>query len=269
MSNKIQEAFDSIHAEPRLKSETSAYLSRKLYHPVKKVAPIRRFAAVSICFVLLLIGGGYYTYFTPVLAISIDVNPSIELSINRFDRVVSVEGYNEDGKELVPLLSVNYLPYQQAIAAILAEEQIQSYLDDGELLSMTVAGDSQKQNEKMLTTLSQYTTQENISCHAADAQEVANAHGHGISVGKYNAYLTLNELDSSITVEEVKHLTMRQIMDRIGELSGDERQWQVDENQPQGDGCGNGPGGGSGGKHGENDTHDGGHGGNGYRGGRN
>ena len=29
--------------------------------------------------------------------ISVDVNPSIELSINRFDRVIDVEGYNADG----------------------------------------------------------------------------------------------------------------------------------------------------------------------------
>ena len=30
---------------------------------------------------------------TPVSAVSIDVNPSIELGVNRFDRVVAVEGY--------------------------------------------------------------------------------------------------------------------------------------------------------------------------------
>ena len=30
---------------------------------------------------------------TPTAYISIDINPSLELGINRFDRIVSVEGY--------------------------------------------------------------------------------------------------------------------------------------------------------------------------------
>ena len=48
--------------------------------------------------------GGTWLYFTPTMEISVDINPSIELGVNRFDRVISVDGYNEDGQALAQLL---------------------------------------------------------------------------------------------------------------------------------------------------------------------
>lgn len=252
MRNQIQEAFDTVQATSALKHNTQQFLSRKLYHRQAKRVPLKRLVLAAACIVVITVAG-FYAYFTPVSAISIDVNPSIELGINGFDRVVSVDGYNEDGQTLASLLHVKYMPYMQAVETILNEQNMKTYIENGEVVSVTVAGGSRRQNEEMLTTLSQCAMQENVSCHAVSANEVSAAHGHGLSFGKYSAYLDLYALDPTVTVDDVKDLTMRQIRDRIGALCTGEAPSQGSgrEGVRSGGSCG----------------HGGGHGGYGWRGG--
>ena len=98
MRDKIVQAFDQVHAEDSLKQATKAYLSGQLAAGKRKPIPWGlRLVPVAACLALMVFGGGWL-YFTPTLEISIDINPSIELGVNRFDRVVSVTGYNEDGQ---------------------------------------------------------------------------------------------------------------------------------------------------------------------------
>ena len=60
----------------------------------------------------------------------------------------------------------------------------------------------------------------NTYCYAARTEEVQAAHETGLSYGKYRAYLELQELDT-VTVEQIQTMTMREIRERIWELSGD------------------------------------------------
>lgn len=46
------------------------------------------------------------------------------------------------------------------------------------------------------------------------------AHEHGLSFGKYSAYQTLLEYDSSITIDGVRGRTMAQIRSLISENGG-------------------------------------------------
>ena len=46
---------------------------------------------------------------------------------------------------------------------------------------------------------------------------VSEAHGHGISIGKYSAYLQLAKYDDSVTVEDCHEMSMSEIHRRISE----------------------------------------------------
>ena len=88
----IKEAFDKISAEDELKARTRAFLAKKTNNYTEyRVPNVQRLAAAAACF-LCLLAGSYWLYFVPTAEISIDINPSIELGINRFDQVISVRG---------------------------------------------------------------------------------------------------------------------------------------------------------------------------------
>ena len=121
MNNRLKETFDKIQAEEKLKDSTRQYLFEKTRGYTKGSAfPYKKFIVSMVCFiVVLLCSGGYLFYFTPVSAISIDVNPSVELGVNRFDKVISVEGRNEDGCKLAASLDIKFLNYADAFDKML------------------------------------------------------------------------------------------------------------------------------------------------------
>ncbi|MEG2212985.1 MAG: hypothetical protein RRY35_03705, partial [Clostridiales bacterium] len=58
-------------------------------------------SALAVCCLLVCgLSGGAYAYLTPAYYVSMDVNPSVEYTLNTFDRVLSVHAVNEDGQEI-------------------------------------------------------------------------------------------------------------------------------------------------------------------------
>ncbi len=223
MNETWKKVFDQIHAEPELKEHTRAYLKEKVYRTsARHASHIRRLAVVSMLCLFLCAAGVCYLFFTPVTYISVDINPSLELGLNCFRRIISVEGYNDDGASLADSLDLKYLDYMDALDRILKSDTIETLLSGDDVLSLTVAGESETQNQEVLqdmeTSVSGYS---NVHCHSGDMEEVHEAHSCGMSFGKYQAFLILQELDPSVTSEDVQDLSMHEIWSRIRQLSGD------------------------------------------------
>lgn len=90
--NKIRDAFEGIHADTQMKETTKQFLAEKYEERQKKFfRPVFKRAMPVVCVLLLfLIGvGGYSWIQAPAAYVSIDINPSIELVLNRFDKVLS------------------------------------------------------------------------------------------------------------------------------------------------------------------------------------
>lgn len=222
LNNRIKEAFDHIHADSDLKANTADFVCGKTNQYQKShFFSYKRFAAVVVCLLLVLVGQkGYSVYFTPVSTISIDVNPSIEFSVNQFDKVIDVASYNEDGEILVSSMNVRFLDYKKALNLLLQNENMASYLTQDQTVIITVFGASDQKNDEMLASLATYTASyENVHCSSGHSEEVTEAHSFGLSCGKYRAFLELQALDPSITVEDIRELSMRQIQDMIIERS--------------------------------------------------
>ena len=130
--------------------------------------------------------GSYWLFLVPTAFISIDLNPSLELSINRFDRVIAVQGYNDEGQAIADSLQLQYLDYRQALQELLASQEIISYLEQDAVLSMTVSGQDSSQCGSILREVEGCAaTHQNIHCHAGDIELVSQAHAAGMSLGKY------------------------------------------------------------------------------------
>ena len=224
MSKQITNTYDRIQADAMLKQHTLDYLYRKTdgyrCKPRFTVRPALIMLAVSF---LLLTGiGGSSLYFTPRTIISVDVNPSIELEINRFGHVIRAEAFNDDGIDILSTVDLRFLDYESALVQLLQNERMNAYLTDEYLVSISVFGDNEAVCDQMMNRLnSRIAGYSNVHCTSGKREFADEAHSVGLSCGKYKAYLELLALDPAVTTEEVKELTMRQIHDRINKLSGE------------------------------------------------
>ena len=241
MENRIREALDLVTAEQALKEHTAQAVTRALKRRERpRAGRPWAMAAAAACLVLLLTGAGsFWAYFTPVATISVDVNPSLELDINRFDRVIRVEAFNLDGQEVADSLELRNLPYLEAMELLMNSQSLQPYLEGEAVVSITVLGETQAQSDQMLQDISScsYAQQGNVYCHTGHHEDVQAAREAGLSLGKYEAYLELYALDPTITPQDVQGLTMYELRQWLQDLQqGDVSQQSPGSAQSQGSG---------------------------------
>ncbi len=225
MANRVYDALASVKASEELKASTLDYLQAERERRSRRPAGIFGFSitvrrlSAAVCLALLLTAGigGYSVIRTPVSYISIDVNPSIELELNRLDRVVSAAAYNEDGEIVLDGISVKGKTYVDAIDTIVESDAMSGYLAEDAVLTFTVASRVGAKEELLQAGVAQ-----SHGCKGHGGQSVnvgvelvTEAHGHGVSFGKYAAYLQLAQYDGSVTVEDCRQMTMSEIHHQI------------------------------------------------------
>lgn len=221
MGNRIQDAFDNIKADSSLKESTKVFLAEKRgkkNSPFQSRAFYQTFAAVCTILLLTVGIGGYWWAQVPVSYVSIDINPSVELGLNRLERVVSATAYNPEGEEILQELSLKGKKYTEAIDAVVASQAMARYLTDEAELVFTVAAEGSRE-KKIETGVDDCSEHIAHKCHrvSADMEIVSSAHDNEMSVGKYYAYLQLSQYDSAVSLDECRHMSMEQIHDSISE----------------------------------------------------
>lgn len=213
MKDEFKIAFDSIHAPEELKQSTRQALQQdfqqKRTHSFPRRVSLSLAAAACLLFALF---SGYQLYFTPTSVISIDINPSLELSVNRFNRVIDAQGYNEDGIQLIQSLNLIHQTYETAVDNVLSSPTIADCLSRDELLSIAVVETDANQGQEILDYVSACTAQTpGATCYGIRQEEVAQAHDLGLSYGKYLAYLDVKNKLPNITPEQIASMSMREI----------------------------------------------------------
>ena len=222
LANHIHDAFDSIRADEELKGSTRQFLlEQRGGGGVYSHRPGISKMLVTVCILLLFVvgAGGYSWMQAPVSYVSIDVNPSVELALNRLDRVVGITAFNADGAALVEGLSLKGKKYTDAVNLIVDGTVMRAYLSDDAELVFTVAAPGMR-SSKLQAGIAQCHSSGEHNCYSvsADIGLVSVAHEYGFSLGKYHAYLQLSAYDSTITVEDstegkiTRAMQMRSIM---------------------------------------------------------
>lgn len=239
-ADRLKDAFDAVHAEDALKESARAYVARRTAKRSRRFffRGLRAAAAAACIALLLFVGYGGRLYMQTVSVISIDINPSIELGINAFDRVVSVRAYNDDGSALAEEMELCFLNCEDAVRRIVSSETVSALLTQRELLTITVVGEDEAANAELCTRLEHCMDGKgSTQCYSAAPQEVAEAHGCGLSYGKYLAYQEALKQDETLTPEDVQNMTMKEILSIAGKSCDHEG-----TSEETGESCGSGNG---------------------------
>ena len=218
MKNDIKEAFDAVRADERLRRQTKAYLRKATLDYGRDVQRRRqrqmRLASCTAALVLLVVSAGMWLL--PVTSIDLDINPSLEIRVNTFGRVTRLKGLNADGLALVEELDVKGLPYDEAMQRILISEELEAYLDNGSLISITVVGKDESLAEEMLSKVVcrayAIAEEDNVYYCQTDPETARAARSVGLCVLRYQVWQQLKESDPSITVEAVAMMPKAEIM---------------------------------------------------------
>ncbi|MEL7649207.1 MAG: hypothetical protein AAGU76_14010 [Sedimentibacter sp.] len=121
--------------------------------------------AATAAAAVLLFATPAWAYLTPYSYVSLDVNPSFEFSINRFDRVIEVKAVNGDAEPIVEEISIEGLKnkeIKEAVKAVLTELKDRGYIAEGEDGGVVVAtsSKSEEKNNKLAETLKSVVDEE-------------------------------------------------------------------------------------------------------------
>ena len=93
-----------------------------------RLAPL----AAAACLCLAVLGGGAYrVYYLPYGIVEVRINPDVKMSVSYMDRVVGLEGVNEDGKCLVEDVSYKGRTSEQMTGLLVERAVEMGYLSDG------------------------------------------------------------------------------------------------------------------------------------------
>lgn len=224
MADRIYDAFDRIKA-----SEKNKVSTRQM---IKKEAEKRRGPApfagrvLAVCvslFVVLGLGGLYGVSIYPTSYVSIDVNPSIELSLNCWNRVISATAYNSEGVRILDAVSVKGMQFENALETIVGNEAMVQYLNSGADVTVTIAAGSQSRQMQISESVNNCGSHHgyHISGYIANMETVSEAHHNGMSIGKYDAYVKLYGYDDTVTVEDCRDMSVSEIRSLIHEHETD------------------------------------------------
>ena len=153
-----------------------------------------KIAGIAAVFAITVVSG--FAYATPTSYISLDVNPSIEYSLNTFNRVLSVTAVNDDGEKIIVDLDVKNNEISEAVQKTVDKLIEGGYISNDENAGVIIAASNSNENKagKLATNL-QDDTQKYINKKGETAKVEAEAVGKtrveqarilGVTPGKLN-----------------------------------------------------------------------------------
>lgn len=192
-------------------------------------------ALAAACLCMVAVAGGTYTYRNGKVdsVIGIDVNPSVELSVNRKNQVLEAEPLNEDAIAIMEDMNLKGVDLNVAVNAVIGSLVTHGYLDDlDNAILVTVSNDSISKASALRSSVVndiQSSLEENqVKAVVYDQQVIEEddvkvlADDYGISYGKAYFLKELIDQNPDLTMDDMKKLaplTMEEIAKEITERS--------------------------------------------------
>lgn len=240
MDNKIKKRIaESVKNKAGFYNTNKVSFVEKIKTKLNFIFPRKRLA-LSFSIIFLFIGCTYTFAKTPIAFVSLDINPSIEIGINIFERVVSYNPYNNDGSKILFKNAVTNIDAESAVNNLIYSAIHEGYIsEDGSTrICIAVATNMNKylKYENYLKYAATDTLEKNnlysdIDTTTLSLQERKEAKSLDISSGKLNLIKELQSLDSNIKVDDYKNSSITDIYNKYLELKNNKEIEDVPSNQ--------------------------------------
>lgn len=249
----IEEPFASqasCHASGTSKGQGSPTSQKR--HVALHFAKGGRIAAIAACLALVAcLIGGVADFLRPVAYVGIDVNPSVELTLNRFDIVVGTHALNDDGQRALDKAPCMWRSFDDAARDL--DDAMCAIAGEGAVVEVSIDCDNESRYAALAAQSNDcFGCNGEAHCDRTNAEERQAARDSGMGVAKYRAYQELQEAGVDISAEECATMSMRELRDLLAE-NGIDANEEKDEHAGMGYGQGRGDHNGNGnGKHAQN-----------------
>lgn len=248
METIFKAAMNHIRASEETKRKTEEYLIQNsimpsAVNPAGSRSPFMKRAIAAACafvFVCALSVGAAVYYKTPTSYLSLDINPSVELGVNTFGKVVSATAYNSDGTTILNGQDLMDTDVKSAVHTLVKVASQKGFVaKDG---STVIAVTSETDNSATATALVDAAAQGADSAVKSEGKTATinkeniplEKHEEGkkldITPGKLNLIRKLQALDPSITISDYKDSKVTDIMQKIIELKKSTQTTSYDDN---------------------------------------
>ncbi|MGE5628129.1 MAG: hypothetical protein ACM3X7_08425 [Solirubrobacterales bacterium] len=222
MITRFKSALNQVKAEEILISKTELYLRNELAK--KRAFSIPKKLAIAALIALIFIGGGAY-YQTPASYLSLDINPSIELGVNFWGKVVKAEGYNKEGKAILSGIDVKGSSLTEAVNDCISSAVDNNFVakDGSTVISITSVTDNVNTADKIKSAAENGANEAlkekgKIAVIYKDSVSLSShdeAKAIGITPGKLNLINKLKEVESNVSVDQYKDASVTDMVDKL------------------------------------------------------
>ncbi len=190
----------------------------------KKKHTVRNWAIAAAAALVLAVGGfaGYQYQFAVDTAVSIDVNPSIELEVNRQEKVLRATPLNDDAQTILDGMKLEGVNLKTAVNAVIGSMVQNGYFTD-EINSILLSVDNDDEAKRValqeeLTqgvneSLQQLSVNGTVFAQSlnSSAELKALAEQYGISEGKAYWVQMLTAADSTLSADVLAKLSINDL----------------------------------------------------------
>lgn len=162
---------------------------------------------------------GYKMYYTPVSYLSIEINPSIQLSINMFDRVIGYEYFNDEGKEILNDAGLKNEKSKESVEKIIEQARVRGYLNiENNNVLIDVVEKNNALIDKLTPLCADYAPKNiDIVIECASDEEVKIAKEKNVSIAMAKAVKEYSEFYGGSVednIEELRYVPVKKVKER-------------------------------------------------------
>ncbi|MGE5632128.1 MAG: anti-sigma factor domain-containing protein [Caulobacteraceae bacterium] len=197
--------------------------------PQKMSKVYRRFAAMAAgLLVCAFLTTGVYAYYTPYSYVSVDINPSIGLTLNRFERVISVKPLSDETVNFIEnTKGIKNQVVDDALAAIIKSASEKGYIDgkSQNQVVVVVSTKNPEQENKIINEVSAAASGElakvsgdyAVMVEKTTVSDYQEAMANKVSPGREILASKLKELMPELKDEDIRNMTVKETMKLIKE----------------------------------------------------